>query len=248
MKSWFVLAGVIPMLLVSSAASAATKTYTTDLRTDQENVAPDVDGHDPKGTGTFTFNDVTKELCGRITFGDLTGAPTGVHIHQSPPDDPTGDGLNKLLIPPAENPIIFNLKLDKAFELSLVKGELYANVHTAKNTAGEIRSTSPWYLNAGAAPIACPGATPQGDAGAGANDAGSTPDAGTTDTTSGGTSGEPTTTPQEKLPPALSDPAPPAAVEDSGCNTAGAPTGGLSLAILIGVGIAATTRLRRKKR
>jgi hypothetical protein len=154
--------------LTSASAEAAKKNYSATLTADQENVAPDLAGKDPSASLLATFDDQTKRLCGTITFRDLTGAPTAIHVRQSPQDDPTGDGPDdrKLVIPlPAGSELAYNLLFDTEYENALNAGEIYANIYTQANPNGEVRSTLYESVDQSeAANVPCPSVTP--DAGA----------------------------------------------------------------------------------
>jgi MYXO-CTERM domain-containing protein len=239
-------------MLITTGAMAAKKTYQAPLQTDQENIAPDVGTHAPDGTGRFTFDDVSKELCGVITFTDLTGIATGVHIHQAPAGDPTADGPVKIEIPPAASPVAFNIKLNASFEQSLTNGELYANVHTATNPKGEIRTTSPWEEDVGGAPVTCPAPTvPLGDAGApvdaGTTSGGTSTSSSSSSSSSGsdGTSGG-TDTMSSSSGDTKADAGAPKK-DAGGCNTtSGEGPGPLPVVFLLGMALAGATRLRRR--
>jgi hypothetical protein len=167
----FVLAFAFAMI-ASSSAHAAKTNYSATLTPDQENVPPDLGGKNPSASALFTYDDQTKRLCGKITFQDLTGRPTGIHIRQSPEGDPEGDGPDNrsfaLPIPPG-NELLLNLLFDTGYEEALGANEIYANIYTQTNPEGEIRS--PLYVSAdqsAGANIPCPAITSQ-DAGADAS-------------------------------------------------------------------------------
>jgi hypothetical protein len=90
----------VATLLVGFTASAMTHNFTVDLSWDQENqLFPDggpnpinLGAHTPSGTLNATYDDVSKHLCGVISWNDLTGPPTGIHLHQAPDGKPEGDG------------------------------------------------------------------------------------------------------------------------------------------------------------
>jgi hypothetical protein len=252
-------------LLVTAAAHATKTTFHVEMSWNQEEV-PDggtvnlgTPEHDPNGSADVTYDDVTKQLCGKITYADLTGTATGIHLHQAPLGDPQGNGAAtaKMLIPPAPSPVTFNFTLSADYERSLfaVTGtELYLNIHTALNPTGECRTFEPWVVTDGPE-VACPaptnpdggtGVSPAPDGGGSGTTSGNpAPTATATATTpSGGTSGGPTSGVQ----PPASD-TPPVAEKKSGCNTTGTPSDALSLALLAGFGVAAiSSRSRRKRR
>ena len=255
----------VATLLAAFTAGAAKTNFTVQMSWDQENQKfPDggmnpivLNGHDPQGTVDATFDDVTKHLCGTVTWTDLTGPPTGIHLHQAPDNNPEGDGTVKLVIPvPAGNATSasFNFTLSPSFEKSLMaptstNTELYVNIHTATNTTGEDRSMTPW--SPGTTEVPCGPSTDPVDAG---TDAGGTtsgnpiPVPTTTSTTppantSSGSTGTSGTSGLGE--PTGDQPAP----AKKGCSASGSPANALSMAFLAGLGIfAATGRLRRRSK
>ncbi len=264
MKVSFLLAAVGASLLVTTAASAAKKTFTVDLDPGQENVAPNIDGANPKGTLTATFDDATKRLCGKFEYSGLTGAAMGLHIHRAPVGEPEKDSKVKIELPPTASPAFFNVVLNDDFiaGLNAPNTELYGNIHTAKNTTGELRTFTPW--DEGGTEVPCGPESPTTDAGTPPPpaDAGSTSSSGSTTSSSGATtssSGESSSgsTPSgddddDKASSSGSttggkDAGAAKKKDDGGCSTTG-DTSGLSFAVVIGIGIAALARGRRKKR
>jgi hypothetical protein len=245
--------------------------FAGELRPDNEVTPPvDLDPHAPTGGATFTFDDETKILCGRIEYGDLTGPPTGIHVHQAPKGMPNADGAatDKVIIPlPADatgaGSVSFKVKLPDAWATSLVAGEIYSNVHTAKNAKGEIRGTMDPYPEA-EEDVECPpdelqigvpmdaGAPPATDAGhggstsssssggpgsSGSNGPSSSSSSGGTSSSSG-TSGSGSSNEDQAAP----------AKSAGGCNTTSGPANMLSLGIVAAFAmIAARARLRRKE-
>lgn len=270
-KVGFLLAALSTSLLVSTAASAAKRTFQADMDPGQENTVPDVGTHNPTGTITVTFDDVTKELCGKIEYTDLTGIASGVHIHRAPAGNPEGDSAptDKVEIPPTASPVSFNIKLSADFEkaLNATVPELYANIHTAANAKGELRSASPWIEDNALPAVPCPPPTVTGggDAGADAGKSSSSSSGSTTssggassgsgtsssgssgdngDSTGSSTSGSSSTSGKDAGAAAAKK------KDDGGCNTTEGETetAPLSFALVLGVAIAALTRGRKKKR
>lgn len=257
MKVPALLAVLATSVLVTSAANATKRTFEAKMSWTQENAGTELGEHRPKGTARFTFNDETKELCGELTFSDLTGIATGVHVHQAPAGDPTGDGTVKIEIPPMASPMNFNVKLDASFEKSLNDSELYANIHTAANPKGELRTFSPWDEKQGAQEVPCPPPTAVlGDAGATEPDASassssssssssgdSTGSTSTDDDDSESSSGSSaTTTPKDAgvTVPAKKD-------DGGGCSTVAGDSAPPLLMVALGVGFVVVSRKRRRR-
>jgi hypothetical protein len=260
----FAGAFVATLLVAFTAASATPKiNYTVNLSWTQEAETPNVGNHDPGGTAKLTYDPDTKRLCGTITWTDLTGPPTGIHLHQAPQGQPASDGSVKMIIPtpPAgATSVSFNFTLDTSFETSLMQPdtELYLNIHTAQNptTPGEDRTFYPWD-NTSTTETPCPAPTnPDGGASTPTTDGGGTPipvptttsTFGTTSGTSPGSSGSTGATPPASGDGTSSGDAPPAA-KKGGCSTTGSPANALSFALVVGLGVlAATGRLRRRSK
>ena len=110
-----------------------------------------------KGTVTGTYNPTTKVLTYTLTFSDLTGPPTIAHFHYGDPnhtgstfvsftDLPNGTsgtikGTATLTTVPAVPATATTKAIPMAVQPdSLQMGHVYANIHTAKYPAGEIRA------------------------------------------------------------------------------------------------------------
>lgn len=245
-------------LLIAGSANAEKVNFVGYLSPDNEVTTPvDLDEHEPNGMAEFTFDDETKILCGKISYDDLTGPPTGIHVHQAPKGMPDADGAaaDKVIIPiPADatgaGEVSFKVKLPDAWATSLANREIYSNVHTSKNTKGEIRGSMESNPDA-EGEVECPdtelkiGAPQQPEQDAGAPP----PDKGGTPPSSGGPSGSPG---GGNNPPSNGDSAPlqpdnTAAPKDGGgCNTGNGSTNVFSLGLVAGIAVLAA-RVRRKK-
>lgn len=254
MKVALVLAALGTSILVTTIASAAPATFTADLTPGQENVTPNVGAHSPKGSLKVSYDATTKQLCGEVKYSDLTGEPTAVQLFRAPAGHPEDDGTEKVDLPKGDGQLTFGVKLADPFETSLFDGELYVNIFTAANPTGEIRSVSPWIDEPDLAPVDCPAPPDAGaDAGSTSSSSSSSSSGGASssssssgDTTSGGTSSG--ATGSSSSGGGSSDAGTAAAATDGGgCSTTGE-TGTLSFAMVLGVGIAALSRGRRKKR
>ncbi len=90
-----------------------------------------------KAHGSFTGDITGKKLTFTLTFTGLTGPATAAHIHLA--------GMGKsgpVVVPlcgPCKSPVKGTATLTASVLAALPKHDLYVNVHTAKNPAGEIR-------------------------------------------------------------------------------------------------------------
>jgi hypothetical protein len=144
MRCWPSVAPFALAMLANAGAEAAKKNYSATLRADQENVPPTLGGKDPSASAVLTYDDQTRRLCGTITYRDLTGPPTSIHIRQSPSGNPEGDGPDNrsfVLPAPPGNELALSLLFDTGYQNALYAGEMYANIYTQANPSGEIRST-----------------------------------------------------------------------------------------------------------
>ena len=95
------------------------------------------------GRGAVVVDPTTKAITGGITFTGLTPSAGGHHIHQAPAGNPTGNGPVAIALTLSGDggaaTIPAGTVLTDAQYAALLAGELYFNVHTAANPAGEIR-------------------------------------------------------------------------------------------------------------
>ena len=123
------------LLAFSSAAFAASETFTADLKPSSE-----VPANNTKGSGmlTATYDTATKKLTYTATYKDLSGPATAAHFHG--PADPK---TNAAVVVPVKEMTPGTLKgeatLTDAQAADLEAGKWYFNIHTAANKGGEIR-------------------------------------------------------------------------------------------------------------
>ena len=124
-------AGVI---LLTSAVVAETITFTSKL-----DGASEVPPSASTGTGTLTasFDTASKQLTWTGSTSGLTGDATAAHFH-GPADV---GGTAPVAVPMASFKATFTgaAALTEAQMANLLAGKWYVNIHTAKNTNGEIR-------------------------------------------------------------------------------------------------------------
>lgn len=121
-----------------ASAKAEKYTYRAPMNTGLEVPKPTGGAH---GSGLFTAT-VTESgssisLKWKLTFKGLTGKAIAAHIHKGKPGK-----AGAVLVPlcgPCRSGQTGSMKLNESQNSAIEKGGTYANVHTPKNTAGEIR-------------------------------------------------------------------------------------------------------------
>lgn len=93
-------------------------------------------GTSATGSGTLSYDDVTKLLDWNISFSGLSGTETISHFHG--PAAPGDDAAPQITLP-LGSPKIGNAVLDATQETQLLDQLWYVNVHSTVNPAGEIR-------------------------------------------------------------------------------------------------------------
>lgn len=88
-------------------------------------------------TGTIARSGATTKLGWRLTFGRLTGRAVAAHIHVGARG--TAGPVAIALCGPCRSGMRRQVTLSPSAVAALEAGRAYVNVHTAKNTAGEIR-------------------------------------------------------------------------------------------------------------
>jgi hypothetical protein len=91
------------------------------------------------GTGsvTATYDTASKKLSWKGSYSGLSGPATAAHFH-----GPAKDGKNAgVMVPISPNGPSFegSATLNDAQAKALMDGDIYVNIHTAANKAGEIR-------------------------------------------------------------------------------------------------------------
>jgi hypothetical protein len=244
MKTSLFLGTALGALLFSSIASAATVGYHTDLDPNNENDGPAT----TSGTGTVDaiFDDATNVLCGTVTFANLSGPPTGgIHIHQTAAGDPTADGdvVHVISAGTTTSPVSFSFTLSAAEATSLAAGELYVNIHTTENGAGEERG------NLGTdgvnASYTCPAVATDAGADGGSTSSSSSGSSGASSSSGATSSTSSSGATTERPDSGTSNAAAPK--DDSGCNTTGSSDSTNGLAVAFGLGIALMGFARARK-
>jgi CHRD domain len=134
LRTALVLAAGAAALVIATPSMAAMMTYKAQL-----SAANEVPPNDSKGTGevTVTYDDASKKMTWKGTYSGLSGPATAAHFH-----GPAEKGKNAgVMVPmtPANGTLEGSATLTDDQAKALMSGDVYANVHTATNKAGEIR-------------------------------------------------------------------------------------------------------------
>jgi hypothetical protein len=129
------LAMLTTLVLATGSSAMSGTTWSAKLTAAQEipkQVVKDTSGH-----GTFTGTLTGTKLKFTLTFAGLTGPATAAHIHLGA----MGVSGNVLvpLCTPCKSPVTGTVTVSAAVQKDFTKHDLYVNVHTVKNPAGEIR-------------------------------------------------------------------------------------------------------------
>jgi CHRD domain len=120
-----------------------TSTVTTALNARQEVPKPKGRANRARGsfTATVTRTGADATLAWRLTFRRLTGRAVAAHIHIAPRG--RAGGVAVPLCGPCRSGARGTATLNASALAALERGRAYANVHTARNPAGEIRGQVP---------------------------------------------------------------------------------------------------------
>ena len=111
----------------------------TSMSAAQEVPAPtgDVGAASGSFTGTVMGQNSGSAISWRLSYSGLTGAAEAAHIHQGPAGQ--AGPVVTFLCGPCQSPISGTARLDTAARVAINSGNAYVNIHTATNTAGEVR-------------------------------------------------------------------------------------------------------------
>ena len=139
-RSLAVLAAIAAAALVTVSLAAgksqATVKFSAALTVSQETDHPK--GTKPGASGTFTATLTGSKLKWTLTWKNLTGPATQAHIHVGKRGI-SGNVLVPLCPPGCSSPNHGTWTLSNANIKLIESGGTYVNVHTAKNSLGEIR-------------------------------------------------------------------------------------------------------------
>jgi hypothetical protein len=134
-KTICISASVLGLFALSAPCLAETLDFKSALKGSEE-TPPNTTA----GTGSLkaTYDTDSKKLTWSVTYSGLTGPATAAHFH-----GPAGPGKAAPVEVPApnadSNPIVGSATLTDAQAKDLLDGNLYFNIHTQANKAGEIR-------------------------------------------------------------------------------------------------------------
>lgn len=115
-------------------------TVDVNLSADNEVPAVATAAPDAAGVGTLTVDADTGATSGQVTVSNLTGTATMAHVHRGFAGNP---GPVQIPLTGNEDGTVWSVPdgiiLDEANRDAFSRGELYFNVHTAANPAGEVR-------------------------------------------------------------------------------------------------------------
>jgi len=127
----FAVAGA---LAFAAPSMAAMMTFKANLKG-----ASEVPPNTTPGTGsvTVTYDSDSKKITWKGSYSGLTGPATAAHFHGPAP---AGKNAGVMIpIAPATSPLEGSATLTDSQAKALMDGDMYVNVHTAANKAGEIR-------------------------------------------------------------------------------------------------------------
>ncbi|MGH6726253.1 MAG: CHRD domain-containing protein [Pseudolabrys sp.] len=127
----FAVAGA---LAFAAPSMAAMMTFKANLKG-----ASEVPPNTTPGTGsvTVTYDSDSKKITWKGSYSGLTGPATAAHFHGPAP---AGKNAGVMVpIAPATSPLEGSATLTDAQAKALMDGDMYVNIHTAANKAGEIR-------------------------------------------------------------------------------------------------------------
>ncbi len=110
-------------------------------RMDNASEVPAVVGLSGKGITSFLLNSTRDTMCVNMTFSNLTGTPTGIHIHNGAfgVNGGVAVDLSSYILGNRLSATITGTVLSTLLKSNMLKGLTYVNVHTAANPGGEIR-------------------------------------------------------------------------------------------------------------
>ena len=141
MRKLFALVAACAVAALAVAAmslgAARTTVWTAALSSGQEVPAQVV--KDTAAHGLFKATLTGNTLHWKLTFAKLTGSATAAHIHMGFRGQAPANNIVRPLCGPCTNGQTGTVTVDANLLSLLKKHELYVNVHTTKNPAGEIR-------------------------------------------------------------------------------------------------------------
>lgn len=138
MRSTMVLGGFAAAALLAAAvpASAETVNYTAMIMPSSE--VPPVTNSQAMGQLAATYDTDTKVLTYTATYSGLTGPAIMAHFHGPAPVGKSA-GIMVPVNGELASPIKGSATLTEAQAKALTEGQMYFNIHTPANKAGELR-------------------------------------------------------------------------------------------------------------
>jgi hypothetical protein len=155
-------AAAVALAVVGVALAGSAKTASTYRSV----MAPGAEVPKPKApakakglfTATVTADGSVRTIRWTLTFSGLSGKAVAAHIHKGKVGVPGGVVLS--LCGPCKTGQTGQTRISKDAADALEHGLAYVNVHTAKNTAGEVRGQAKLVKRVGAAPTTQPTTQP----------------------------------------------------------------------------------------
>lgn len=138
MRPTMLLAGMAFAGLLAAALPASAETINYKATIVPSSEVPPVANSQGTGRLTATYDTGTKVLSYDVTYSNLTGAPIMAHFH-----GPAPVGKNAPVMVPITGDLASPLKgtvtLTDEQAKALTDGDMYFNIHTPANKAGEMR-------------------------------------------------------------------------------------------------------------
>ena len=148
--------------IAAGAGSADVFTYRTVLTSGAEVPKPTA----PAGAGGVFTSTVTKNgnayaIAWKLTYRKLSGPAVAAHVHRGGVG--VAGGVILALCGPCKTGQTGNAKITKAVADAMRRGTAYVNVHTGKNSAGEIRGQTKLTKTVLGQPAPAPAPPPSDD-------------------------------------------------------------------------------------
>jgi hypothetical protein len=134
------LIGLLILIVSAVPVRARTFTFTAVLNSGQE-PPPNTNASKAFGVAFVTFDVETEELCFSISYEEslLTSAETNAHFHAPAPPGENASVIVQLPTPGSPKNGCVTTDLTEDQRRDLFRGLWYINIHTARNTGGELR-------------------------------------------------------------------------------------------------------------
>jgi hypothetical protein len=136
-RRWFLATGMAAAIFAPARAEdGAPLSFYADLSADEQSAVTESPG---KGHIEFILQRATLRLSWKLTYAELTSAPTGVHVHG--PQTPGGNAGVVIDLAPngVKSPLEGSVVLTEGLLQYLLTGRMYVNLHTVRYKEGELR-------------------------------------------------------------------------------------------------------------